>query len=406
MRVLIFTSEPLNPADTLPSTFELSQAKLLSRICDVAICSVRQSTGPAVESQAGSTLGSRARRTLRRILGLLQRFRRPEVRRHVIDGVTVFEGVAASGDGRFNRDLACWVRAATAAFAACRRTVGAPDVIHAHGRFLNAGAAALAIHRATRIPYVYTDHSSAYQRGFAPAEAEPVLREVIANAAEYSTVSPALAEAVDGFLGGPVREARVMPNVIDPLFEQTPPRPPPAAPPYVFLNIASLNFNKGVDRLIHAFARAFAGQPGYQLEICGDGELRNDLESLVSGLGLRGQVHLLGKLSKAQVLERLDRAHALVLASQVETFGVVLIEALARGRPVVATRCGGPEGIVTSSNGLLTPRGDVDALAEALRTMADNAILYDSSKLRDDAIAAYGEAAFLKRALDIYRAAA
>jgi len=60
-----------------------------------------------------------------------------------------------------------------------------------------------------------------------------------------------------------------------------------------------------------------------------------------------------------------------VLPSRYETFGVALVEAMATGLPAVATRCGGPEDIVTDQTGQLVPPDDPDALAEALQTMHD-----------------------------------
>ena len=62
-------------------------------------------------------------------------------------------------------------------------------------------------------------------------------------------------------------------------------------------------------------------------------------------------------------------SNAFVLASRTETFGVVYIEALSQGLPVIATRCGGPESIVTSDNGLLVPIENIPELTKALLTL-------------------------------------
>jgi glycosyltransferase involved in cell wall biosynthesis len=65
------------------------------------------------------------------------------------------------------------------------------------------------------------------------------------------------------------------------------------------------------------------------------------------------------------------------MASDFETFGVVLIEALAMGRPVIATDCGGPREIVNESNGMLVPARDNGALARAMQRMVEQRHRYE-----------------------------
>ncbi len=62
----------------------------------------------------------------------------------------------------------------------------------------------------------------------------------------------------------------------------------------------------------------------------------------------------------------------MVLVSKVETFGVVVLEALMRGRPVVATRCGEPESIINNLTGKLVEVGDIVPLAGAMQSYMDN----------------------------------
>ena len=77
------------------------------------------------------------------------------------------------------------------------------------------------------------------------------------------------------------------------------------------------------------------------------------LEALVQEKALTEQVTFLGSLTREQVRQEVSEADAFVLSSEYETFGVVVIEALALGKPVIATRCGGPESIVVPSVGYL-----------------------------------------------------
>lgn len=88
-----------------------------------------------------------------------------------------------------------------------------------------------------------------------------------------------------------------------------------------------------------------------------------------------------------------------------ETFGVTLIEAMACGKPVIATRSGGPETFVHDDNGLLVPTGDVEALADAMRQMAKTYHQYDPDAIRADCVARFSEDAFVRSVAQLYHAA-
>lgn len=149
-----------------------------------------------------------------------------------------------------------------------------------------------------------------------------------------------------------------------------------------FLTIARLlhaDRDKGVDRAIEAFADVFARVPDATFEVIGDGDDRARLEALARALGLGDRVRFLGRVDDATLEQRLLAARALVLPSTVEGFGLVYVEAMARGRAVLAVRAGGtPEVVEDGVTGLLVPaeRGDRDAaLTEAwLRLATDHAL--------------------------------
>ena len=96
-------------------------------------------------------------------------------------------------------------------------------------------------------------------------------------------------------------------------------------------------------------------------------------------------------------------SNAFVLASRTETFGVVYIEALAQGLPVIATRCGGPESIVTSDNGLLVPIENIPELTKALLTLYENHAQYDPVRLRQDCLQQFGSRAIAQHLIDTFQ---
>ena len=155
---------------------------------------------------------------------------------------------------------------------------------------------------------------------------------------------------------------------IDGLYSRQPPVPPSKAPR--FLCVARFDPEKGHLVLLEAAARLAAEGLDFEIELIGDGRLRPEIESSVERLGLRRHVVLAGWQKSSEVRDRLLASRALVLPSFAEGLPVVLMEALALGRPVVATYVAGiPELVVEGENGWLVPASSVEDLARALRAV-------------------------------------
>ena len=234
-----------------------------------------------------------------------------------------------------------------------------PDIIHAHS-ILWGGCAAQHLHERFQIPYFVTEHSSVYMQSMIRGFQEPFIRKTIRDAHTVIAVSSSLADLIAPYAGG--KEIEVIPNTIDTGYFSLPVHPR-ITKPFRFLTVAMLTPKKNVGTLIQAFARSFRGQEEVRLEIGGDGTERTSLEKLVAKEGLDSQIHFLGMLTRNQVRQAMWRANCFVLPSQVETFGVVLIEAMSTGLPVIATKCGGPEDFVSAKVGYLSDPGDEQNLS-------------------------------------------
>lgn len=137
------------------------------------------------------------------------------------------------------------------------------------------------------------------------------------------------------------------------------------------LFIGHLIPKKGVDVLLQALAQCSVKE--IDLRILGDGQQRAKLEALISSLGLTGRVTILGFKSHKEVFEELIRCDLVVVPSRVESesFGLVALEAMACGKPVIASAVGGlPELVSDRVSGLLVPVNDAIALAGALELLA------------------------------------
>ncbi|MDA3876476.1 MAG: glycosyltransferase, partial [Halothiobacillus sp.] len=279
---------------------------------------------------------------------------------------------------------------------------GKPDVLHAHA-MLNGGVLAKAVSERFAIPFVVTEHCTAFARGLISPQQIGLARGVAASAARRFAVSGAFCKLLERQFAGAELRWEEMPNIVDRKFidAKLPTRHSPAEP-FTFLNVALLTEKKAVHNLVSAFARIFGNDPDVILKIGGDGVERPRLEALAAELGVADRVLLLGMLSRKQVLEEMSNANAFVLSSRYETFGVVVIEALALGKPVIATRCGGPESIVREQDGLLVPTDDVPALAEAMKKMRSGYAGYDAGDIRAACIARYSESPIVERLSSVY----
>ncbi len=298
-----------------------------------------------------------------------------------------------------------WIRAGITAFEAYRDRFGEPDLLHAH----NLNPAGLLCHRiSTRwnIPFVVTEHSSFFRQGLIPRRLFPRLRKAAAGASSLAAVSPGLRAILARQLDLDQEGIQWVPNVIDPEVETAPVKTrAPSERRFAFSCIGNLIPIKNHAVLLRAFNRAFQGNDCVLLRIGGDGPLESELKILAEKLGITGQVDFLGRLSREEVVQELDGCDAFVLPSSYETFGVVLVEALVRGKPVIATRCGGPESFIEPEDGMIVEPDDAADLANALVTMIKKARTYDPCVLRESAIERFGAQRLVENLDQLYRIA-
>lgn len=182
--------------------------------------------------------------------------------------------------------------------------------------------------------------------------------------------SARLKEFLTSRYGLPPDRITVAMNGVDTDFFQPNPNGRPSGPP-VLLSVARLVPDKDHDTLLKAFARLSPHHPGAQLRLVGNGPRRQVLEQRVQNLGLAEQVEFLPPAHDLRPLYH--QADLFVLSSRAEALPNVILEAMAAGLPVVATRVGGvPEAVVPETTGLLVDPGDDAGLAAALgRLLAD-----------------------------------
>ncbi|MBL8995933.1 MAG: glycosyltransferase [Gemmatimonadetes bacterium] len=268
-----------------------------------------------------------------------------------------------------------YARAAAPVLATYRAAFGTPEIIHAHNvRY--GGAIARTLSRRTGIPYVVTEHSSEYSTGRVTAGQRAAFRAVLEEASGASAVSGRFARTIGDVLAMPAARISVIPNAMPRAFADSPASAQVPSGRFTVLAVGELLPIKNHALLLRAFALAFAGQAA-ALRIVGGGALAGLLAAQAEALGIGGQVTFLGRRTRDEVLAEMRAAHCLALSSDSETFGVVVVEALSQGLPVVSTACGGPEDIIRPADGRLVPVGDAGALASALLDLRQNAGRFD-----------------------------
>jgi L-malate glycosyltransferase len=236
-----------------------------------------------------------------------------------------------------------------------------PDLIHAH--FFIAGATAVRMGRRLGVPVVISEHSSRFADGTLRGRDLRRARWALGSAAVVCPVSRYLSDLIER--AGVEARLRVVPNAVDAEVFAPGPRRPLSGDGVVLAYAGHLIPGKGLDHLLNALAGA--GLPGaWRLRIAGEGHARGPLERLADELGLSEHVEFAGALPKPRLAELLRGADLFVLPSLGETQGVVLIEAMACGLPVLATDAGGVRETVPGDAGVLVAPGDPDALRAGL----------------------------------------
>jgi glycosyltransferase involved in cell wall biosynthesis len=294
-------------------------------------------------------------------------------------------------------NIAAILRTNRVQFAAARSEFGPIDVIHAQVSF-PAGEVARRLSEETGVPYLISEHMGDFPFVHFLRDGQ-VVSDVLAPlraARRVTAVSRALAAQIRERTGV---ETVIVPNGVDEAFFA--PAPSSAAEGCVFLSVAALEPHKGIADLLRAIAR-LGPRPGLRFRIGGAGPGATAYRALASRLRIADRVEWLGRLDRVQVRDAMRSCDAFVLTSHHESFGLVLAEAIACGKPVVATRCGGPEDIVSEVNGLLAPVRDPEGLARALEAMRERARAYDPAAIRADFQARFSSRVVSRRFVDLY----
>jgi teichuronic acid biosynthesis glycosyltransferase TuaC len=332
------------------------------------------------------------------------RFRRVD-RRELRHGVDVVRPRFLVGPGSLLYRFEATAFAVAARAVARRIHEATPlDLVHAHFVYPD-GAAGHVIARELGVPLVITEHAPWTGWLERPGVRGPALAAAH-GAARLIAVSRYVRGSIAAYTGDADR-VTVIPNGVDPLVYGI--SPDAERNPRQILYVGLINYNKGIDILLESMRGVLDQIPDARLLLVGGSFYRNtrlQREALVryaNDLALGDRVSFLGPRPQAEVAALMAKSAVVVLPSRAESFSSVLIEALACGTPVVASRSGGPEDIVDEAVGALVPVEDRAALTRALVGVLTGARRYDPDVLRQYALSNFGWESVSARTLQVYR---
>ncbi|HNY02397.1 MAG TPA: glycosyltransferase [Bacteroidales bacterium] len=368
--------------DPMPGLFIQRQAEALAAFCDVAVIyAVPDPLCPsALESDFCNENGVRVLRVY-------------------------YQAAGAPGSwfGRLREARRFW-RMYRMAFRSIRGFE--PDVIHSH-ILTRMGVIGWLLARKNKTPLVISEHWSRYLEGsdsYRGIFRKWMTRFVVGKAAVVTAVS------------GPLREAMRRCGIDHPQFHLV---------PNVVMNglcegmtgsfrdrITIVHIScfddrsKNISGFLRSVKEVSKDRSDFTCLLVGDGPDRDRLQTYAMELGLESPVvQFVGLKTGSDLAEVMSSADFTVLSSRFETFGTVVIESLACGIPVLATRTGVAADEVNENNGMLVPTGDEQAMTEALGKMLDRCRSYDRELIRKGIGDRYSAAVVGQQLSDLYRIA-
>ncbi len=277
-------------------------------------------------------------------------------------------------------------------FKRYKKQFGLPQIIHIHG--YQSGLLAKKISNQYQIPYLVTEHSSEFSENRLNKRELLLAAKVFENCDYRIAVSKYFCEVLQ-------TKFKVafdyVPNMVNTnLFNK---REYQAPAKFKILSVGILNDNKNQILILEALKQT----DDITLSIVGDGPNLEKLKLYCRENKLEDRVSFLGFLAKPDLIKEMQTCSCLAISSFKETFGVVAIEAMSMGLPVISSRCGGPESIIIEGfNGYLfdlTP----DSMLQAIKTTKEKYAQFSATKIKEFIEQNFSESAICDILINIYK---
>lgn len=269
-----------------------------------------------------------------------------------------------------------------------------PDLVHVHVP-IRPSLLAMNLQKKYGIPYLITEHWSGHlneQFIKLPKLYQSFYKKTLSKASLVTAVSEPLAEKLRLLTKS---EVQTIPNfILEPKNVHT---KRDKLNRIRIISVSDLNnTTKNIIGLLRGFKKALEHNKRLHLSIIGDGPDKDKIECVAKELKLLDDVSFLGRKTQVEVQDILHDFDFYICNSNVETFGMTVAEALIAGKPVICTRCGGPESFVDTSNGILIETNDIEALCQAILDMSESFQDYNQSNISNEIKNKFGSKTVLK----------
>lgn len=242
-----------------------------------------------------------------------------------------------------------------------------PDIFHVH--VFTVGVPIIILSKLFKIPVIVTEHYTGFSRRNLNRIELILAKYTMNNASAILPVSHGLKNHIQDY--GIKNNFFIVPNVVDteifhPIHKNM------KNEKTKMLLVANITRQKGIYYLLHALNLLNKKRSDFTLDIVGDGCDRLKYEELTKKLCLKEYVKFHGLKTKKEVAIYMQNCDFFIQPSLFETFGVVYIEAMACGKPVIATNVTGPNEIINENTGIIIPPKNINALVHAIDQMLDN----------------------------------
>lgn len=274
---------------------------------------------------------------------------------------------------------------------------GEPAVIHAH--FIDNAYYTIKSLAQIEVPIVVTEHSS-------KINVEPLDKMTLKMGLfVYERVDNLI--CVSSRLGKRIEDifdvkSIIIPNIVDTsIFEFVERRKNKSQ--FTFVTVANLIPLKRIKFLVGVFSEIAVLYSNVRLIIIGDGEEKSGIKRLIEKHQIENKVYMTGAITRERIKTYFEDSDCFVLPSSSETFGVVYIEAMATGLPVIATKCGGPEDFVNIDNGILIEIDNEIELFDAMKKMITSIDNYNSKSIAKNIKTKFSEESIALQIDEVYK---
>lgn len=257
---------------------------------------------------------------------------------------------------------------------------GEPDLIHTF--FTDQAYMVTKAFEDKDIPVIVTECNSHINKDNIDKKLEKAASFAYNKASKLISVSPDFNKKLKKRFGVDSSVVTVIPNLD--IFQYSPNKDNRDSK-FRFVSTGRVTVEKGMEDLIDAFIKEFKDDENVTLDIFGDGNHKEALETKVRNHGLNHRIKLRGMTDRKIIAKEYQHKDVFCLYSHSETFGLAYLEALASGLPVISSKCGGPEHLIKENNGILVELNDVDALGKSMVYMKENIEKYNKEEISREA---------------------